>query len=157
MSDKPNAVLIHGSLPASFFNELKKVPLNEIYVLEGRPSLKSVKASVKELQKRGLVPTVLADNMAGYLFYKNLIKEVWVACQPKDKKGVACQPGAIILSALAKRHNVPVYGYRIKGKSRADRSDLGRFNGQKVVNSRLKVYSPASDELPASAFKGIYG
>lgn len=158
MSAKPNAVLIHGPMPSAFFDELKKATVSDVYVLEGRPSLKNLKSAVKELQKRGMVPTVLADNMAGYLFYKNLLKEVWMACRT-DKKAVVCDPGAIILQTLAKRHQVPVYGYKSKSlkKDTAAQADLSRFNGQKVVANRVKSYVPVNDELTKEAFYGIYG
>lgn len=151
-------VLVHGQMPASFFNELIKTKTAEFYILEGRPSLSSVKASAKQLQKLGIVPTVLADNMAGYLFYQNLLKEVWLACRP-GKKSVVCDPGAIILQTLAKRHQIPVYGYRSQEfkKDAAAQADLSRFNGQKVVASCFKSYVPVKDELPQDAFQGIYG
>ncbi len=95
-------VLIQGNFPVEFFNQLKDCPIKDIFVLEGRPSLKAVKDSTRELNKLGFTPTVMADNMAGYLFYKKLINEVWIACQAVDQEKIVCD-AAVFMKALTER------------------------------------------------------
>ncbi len=152
-------VLIQGNFPVEFFNQLKDCPIKDIFVLEGRPSLKAVKDSTRELNKLGFTPTVMADNMAGYLFYKKLINEVWIACQAVDQEKIVCDIGALILVVLAKKHNVPVYAFKTtpgRKNNEAD-NDLKKFNGKVVLSTATKAYVPLTETVPVSYLKGIYG
>ena len=51
---------------------------------------------------------MISDNMAGFLFFKGLLKEVVIACQYADKKGALCDMGALILAVLARKHKIPL-------------------------------------------------
>src|SRR3990167_6147313 len=82
MSIKKNSVvLLQGVFKTSVFDLLKQKKVEEVFVLEGRPGLESARQSCRELLKRKIRPTLVTDNMAGFLFYKNLVKEVWLSCQ----------------------------------------------------------------------------
>lgn len=153
MSDKltkEKVVLLHGVFEDHFFDRFSKNNNGNIFILEGRPFLTSAKANSAELIKRKLKPTVLADNMAGFLFYQNRVKEVWLAYQILDRKGAMCYSGALILGVLAKRHKVPVYLYKgiyqtgMIGKEK----DIFQFNGKSVAPSGIKGYVPLIEWLP---------
>ena len=108
---KNNIVLLQGVFKTSIFDLLKKRKVKEVFILEGRPGLEAAKQSSKELLKRKIKPTLIADNMAGFLFYKNLVREVWISYQSKDKKGALCHIGGLILGVLGRKHKIPVNIY----------------------------------------------
>lgn len=151
-------VLIHGVLPETFFEALARQACKDVVVLEGRPGLDAAKDSCRKLQRRGFVPTLMADNMAGYLFYKNQLKEVWLSYQAADKKGAMCDIGALIVAVLARKHSVPVFGYpsarkrQLLGKPK----DVLQFNGQPITKGKIKAYVPLVEWVPAKYFKDIY-
>ena len=97
--------------------------------------------------------------MAGYLFYKNLINEVWIACQPIDKEKVMCDIGALVLAVLAKKHQIPVYAFKAKlgKKSSTAENDIKKFNGRVVLKTATKSYVPLTETVAVSYLKGIYG
>src|SRR3989338_6892437 len=113
-----SVVLVQGVVKGSLFDLLKKRKTTDIVVLEGRPNLEAARQSTKDLAKRKLIPTLIADNMAGVLFYKNLVKEVWLSYQLTDENGALCDIGGLILAVLGKRHNIPVYIYPSGRKSK---------------------------------------
>ncbi len=141
---KKSITLIHGEFKDEFFDGLKKQKLKQVFVCEGRPTLKSSKHAVKALQKRKILPTVITDNMAGFLFYKGYVKEVNVAYQQKDKNGILAQIGSLVLSVLASAHKVPVKGHT--AQTHLDLLDhsgsLHRFNGKKVIDKNVKTFVP---------------
>ena len=102
-------VLLQGVFEPKVFGHLKKQQFREIFILEGRPHLDAARSCCRELLKRKVVPTLISDNMAGFLFFKNLVKEIWIAYQTADEKGALCRIGASILGVLGKKHRVPVY------------------------------------------------
>ena len=106
---KKSVIVLQGVFKDTMFDLLKKRKIKNVFVLEGRPGLEAAKQSCKELLKRNIKPTLITDNMAGFLFYKKLVKEVWLSYQAKDKKGALCQIGGLILGVLGRKHNIPVY------------------------------------------------
>ena len=150
-----DSVIVHGFFNDNFFDNLKKSSKVNVIVLEGRPSLKSGRESSANLQKRGIVPTVIADNMAGYLFFKNAVKEVWLSGQAVDKNGAMCEIGSLVLAVLAKKHSVPVF-VALTDKSQAfgrqafgKPADLQKFNGQNVISGKIKAFVPLIEWVPA--------
>ena len=91
-----SVVLLHGEFEPSFFDLFKGRKQEKFYVMEGRPSLKASKTACQQLLKRKIKPTLIADNMAGFLFGKNLVKEVWIAYYQADHRGAMCPIGASI-------------------------------------------------------------
>ena len=151
-------VLIHGVLPEMFFEALAQQACKDVVVLEGRPDLESAKDSCRKLQRRGLVPTLMADNMAGYLFYKNQLKEVWMSYQTADKEGAMCDIGALIVAVLARKHGVPVFGYPSSRKRQllGNPKDLLKFNGRPITNKKILTYVPLVEWVPAKYFTKVY-
>ena len=148
--DDRSIILLHGKLDQASLDELKSIQTENIFVLEGRPDLETSRYLAKELNKRKIKPTVITDNMAGFLFYKNLVREVWLAYQLLDPHGAMCRIGSLILAVLGKTHHVPVRLYpsqddlRLFGHSK----ELFQFNGQRVAPAKIKGYVPLVEWVP---------
>lgn len=126
---------------------LKKVKLSlkvHAFVCEGRPSLEAGRKTSGILLKKGITPTVISDNMAGFLFFKGLVKEVFIACQYADKKGALCDMGALILAVLAKKHKVPLQLLVADHRTRflGDPKDILSFEGQRIAPKDTHGYVP---------------
>ena len=169
-----SVVLLHGVFEPSVFDAVKSGNGNELFVMEGRPSLESAASTCRELLRRKIKPTLIADSMAGFLFYRNLVKEVWLACLPVprsgtyparqagqtvDDQGALCPIGSLIVGVLAKRHNVPVYVYPASKESRAmgAQKDIFYFKGIKVAPQNIKGYVPLVEWLPKKYITEVRG
>ncbi|MCB9771271.1 MAG: hypothetical protein H6754_01780 [Candidatus Omnitrophica bacterium] len=152
-----NVTLIYGAFKEDFFTALKKCQVKDIVVLEGRPTLESSRHAVLNLKKIGIIPTIIADNMAGYLFSKGLVKETWLASQAEDKAGAMCEIGALILAVLAKNHQIPVFTYAAEKKRKplGKPADLQKFNGQSVVTGKIKAFVPLIEWVPAKYLRSL--
>ncbi|MCK5581214.1 MAG: hypothetical protein KAJ18_08065 [Candidatus Omnitrophica bacterium] len=159
---RDTVVLLHGVFPKSFFDRLKKQKPECVFVLEGRPSLEAGKSSCRELLKRGITPTVISDNMAGFLFYKSLVKEVWVACQAVDDRGIVASVGVSILGALVRKHGVPMYGYFSPDKRKQSQDFVGKekdilcFEGARIAPKGTSAYVPLVEWIPISYIRKVY-
>ncbi len=145
-----SVILLHGVFEPSVFAAVKSGNGMELFVMEGRPSLESAQTTCRELLRRKIKPTLIADNMAGFLFYRNLVKEVWLAYQTADEQGALCPIGSLIVGVLARRHNVPVYVYPASKESRlmGGQKDIFYFKGIKVAPQNIKGYVPLVEWLP---------
>lgn len=145
---KRSLILLHGNFTDEALNAFKKS--EQYFVLEGRPDLLASKNILKILGLRKIIPTMITDNMAGFLFYKDLVKEVRVSYQYDDETGALCDIGALILGVLAKTHKVPVH--LLEGKLRrrflAPQDALLTFNGKKTASANTRVYGPLVEWLP---------
>jgi len=144
-------IILQGVFEKKFFDRLKGRGVRAALVLEGRPSLESARTSCRELGKRGMRPTLISDNMAGVLFYKNLVKEVWLACQYADEDGAVCDVGGLILGVLGKRHGVPVNLFAAARKTRflGRKKDLLHFQKTRLAPAGTKAYVPLVEWVPA--------
>ncbi|MCA9406353.1 MAG: hypothetical protein KC684_07445 [Candidatus Omnitrophica bacterium] len=142
--------LLHGIFHPEFFDDLKKQKIKQAYVMEGRPGLKNSQRIVKELLKRDIKPVVIADNMAGFLFYQNCVTKVFAGYHIENAKGVMLEVGGLILGVLAKKHNVSLEVYpgpeefNFLGQSK----DLLNFNEQKVVSGQHNAFVPLVEWVP---------
>lgn len=147
-------VVLHGCFERSFFDVLASREPQSVYVMEGRPSLDAAKSSSKELLARGIKPTIIADNMAGFLFYKQLVKEVYLACIDVSFRGALCHIGASILSCLAKKHGIPIYLYPSSVSSKRkqvlmdEESSIMSLGEQRVAPKGTKGYVPLMEWVP---------
>lgn len=156
--NEKSIVLLHGIFKPAIFDLLKEKKAKEIFILEGRPSLESSRVGSRELLRRKLKPTLIADNMAGFLFNRNLVKEVRLSYQLSDDNGALCTIGALILGVLAKKHNVPVNLYP-SGKATkllGNQAEIFSFNGVKVAPNKIQGYVPLVEWLPKKYITKIY-
>ncbi|MCD4781372.1 MAG: hypothetical protein K8S27_12615 [Candidatus Omnitrophica bacterium] len=147
-----SVVLLHGAFESFFFDIIKKKKYEHVFVMEGRPSLVAAKMSCRELLKRSIRPTLICDNMAGFLFYQGLIKEVWLAYHEADNRGAMCFIGASILGVLSRKHNIPVFCY--PSDQTVDylgqQKDLLLFNEKPVAPKGTEVYLPLIEWVPGT-------
>ncbi|MBI3602234.1 MAG: hypothetical protein HY209_05005 [Candidatus Omnitrophica bacterium] len=148
-------VLLHGVLADEAWRKIKCAQTTPVFVLEGRPSLLAAHVNTKVLLKNRLRPTVIADNMAGFLFYKGLVKEVVLACQYADNTGALCDMGALILAVLAKKHKVSVRLLPGQHKNRflGDPKEILSFNGKRLAPLGVKGYVPLVEWVPEKYLK----
>jgi len=148
---KPGSiVLLQGVFGAGALKKLKVAKGMLVFVCEGRPSLEAGKVNSKALLARGITPTVICDNMAGFLFFKDMVKEVYLACQYADAGGALCDTGALICAVLAKRHNVPLKLMPAKHKTRflGNPEDIVSFEGVRITPKGTKGYVPLVEWVP---------
>ena len=136
--------LFQGVFNAEALKKLKLPQDAHAFVCEGRPSLEAGRKTAAILLKMGVVPTMISDNMAGFLFFKGLVKQVVIACQYVDNKGALCDTGALILGVLARKHKVPVK--LLEGELRTrflgDPKDILSFEGQRIAPKEAHAYVP---------------
>jgi methylthioribose-1-phosphate isomerase len=142
--------LFQGVLNAGSLRQFKLVKGCHAFVCEGRPSLEAGRGTSGILLKKGITPTVISDNMAGFLFFKGLVKQVFMACQYADDTGALCDTGALILAVLARKHKVPikllVADHRIRFLG--DPKDILNFEGQRTAPKGTFGYVPLVEWVP---------
>lgn len=141
------AVIVHGVVNESLFDVFEKRGIREVVILEGRPSLEAARRNTSALAKHKITPVLIADNMAGFLFFKNYVKEVWLAYYEADKEGALCDVGGLILAVLAKKHGLTVNLYPAGRKVAflGKEKDLFSFNGERIAPAKTKGYVPLTE------------
>ena len=158
MSDKVKKIILQGVFDAKTIDGLKKKGIKEAFILEGRPSLQAAQVTSQQLNKRKIAPVLISDNMAGFLFAKDMVKEVWMSYQMADDKGAVCRIGGLILAVLGKRHKVPVYACRSSDRIKfmGKPSDLFYFNNTRVAPKGIRAYVPLVEWVPQKYIKKRY-
>jgi len=156
---KSKRMLLHGVFDTKVFGQLKKNGVKEVFVLEGRPSLDSGRRLCRELLKVKIKPVIISDNMAGFLFARDMVKDVWMSYQIMDQKGAVCRIGALILAVLATYHHVPVSVFKssVRTKFMGKPEDLFYFNGERVAPAGIKAYVPLVEWVPQKYIKEYHG
>jgi len=137
---------------------LRKVKFSKggyAFVCEGRPSLEAGRKTARFLLKKGITPTVISDNMAGFLFFKGLVKKVMIACQYADDTGALCDTGALILAVLARKHKTPIQLLAAERRTRflGDPRSILSFEGKKIAPQGTHGYVPLVEWVPARYLK----
>ena len=147
---KKSVILLHGVFAPNAFEKFSDKDTGDIFLMEGRPSLEAVASNAKALKKLKIKSTVISDNMAGFLFFKDLVKEVRLASQYTDRDGALCDTGALILGVLARRHKVPVKVFPGARKARflGNPKDILKFKGKVVTPKGTRGYVPLVEWLP---------
>jgi methylthioribose-1-phosphate isomerase len=150
---------MHGIFGQDVYDQLCDKGVKEVYVLEGRPALATGRHACRELLRRNIQPVIIADNMAGFLFYKKSVKEVWLSCLSKSDHAVLCRAGGLILGVLGHTHQIPVYVYSGTDRSEVlgNTKDIAYFNGKKVAPNGISGYVPLIEWVPAKYIRKIYG
>ena len=151
---KESVVLIYGEFERGFFSLFKERTAEKFFVMEGRPDLTAGKTSISGLAKAGIQPTLICDNMAGFLFARGMVKEVWLSYVEEGDRGALCLIGSSILGLLAKKHQVPVYCYASSAKKdvMAESSAITSFQGKKVAPKGVEAYVPLLEWVPGKCF-----
>lgn len=157
-TEPKSLVIVQGVFKKNFFPMLAERRPSFTVVMEGRPSLNAAKTSSQALLRQGITPILIADNMAGFLFARNWVKEVWMAYRCDDGEGVLSEIGALILAVLAKRHKVPVFAYPASGKTDflGKPNDLFYFQNTRVAAMGIKGYVPLWEWVPHNYVRKVY-
>lgn len=149
--------LVHGLASKDFIDLLKRRTVKEVFVMEGRPHLEGAKVLCKTLLKAKITPTLIADNMAGFLFYRNMIKEVWVGYQALVPDGALSVVGALILGVLGKRHQIPINIFPASQpiNNQGKPKDVFYFDGKQIATAGIKAYVPLLEVLPKKYITGM--
>ncbi len=150
MPKEKSVVLTHGMFKESFFERLVEKDVGQVFVLESRPNFECSKSSVINLFKREIKPVMISDNMAGFLFYKNLVKEVWITYQKEESNNLLCPIGSLILAILAKKHKVIIHACPSDHAVAAEgaQKEIFYFNNARVAPEGIKGYVPLREEVP---------
>lgn len=149
-----SVVLIYGEFEPEFFSLFKDRTQEKFFVMEGRPHLTPGKTCITGLTKMGITPTLICDNMAGFLFAKGMVKEVWLSYVEEGDRGALCLIGSSILGLLAKRHQVPVNCYASNAKKdvMAESKTMTSFAGTTVAAKGIEAYVPLLEWVPGKCF-----
>lgn len=152
-----SVTLLHGCFDKSFFQRFKDQKEMKVYITEGRPTLRAAQSNCSQLNKVGTNPTLICDNMAGFLFAKDMVKEVWIAYDEQDAEGLTVAIGGSILAVLGMRHQIPVYAYPSdkKNKTLADPKELLSFLGVRVAPKGAKTYVPLVEHVELKYFNHV--
>jgi len=153
--NRGSITLFQGILSPESLKKFKIAKKDHAFVCEGRPSLEAGRKTSGILLKSGITPTMISDNMAGFLFFKGLVKEVIIACQYADNKGALCDMGALILAVLAKKHKIPVRILQAEIRHRfiGDPQSILSFEGQRTAPKNTHGYVPLVEWVPAKYLK----
>jgi methylthioribose-1-phosphate isomerase len=147
--------LFHGILSADSLRKIKLAKAGHAFVCEGRPGLEAGRKTSGIFLKKGIIPTIISDNMAGFLFFKGLVKRVYIACQYADNKGALCDTGAMILAVLARKHKIPLTLLAAERRTRflGDPKSILSFEGKRTAPEGAHGYVPLVEWVPAKYLK----
>lgn len=140
-----------------------------VFVDETRPLLQGARLTAWELVQRKIPPTILTDNMAGWLMKKGEITLVLVGADRIARNGdTANKIGTYGLAVLSRWHRLPFYvaaptstldlslasGRNIPIEERAP-EEVTHFGGRRITPKGVKAFNPAFDVTPHSFIHGI--
>ena len=140
-----------------------------VFVDETRPRLQGARLTVFELLQDGIIPTLITDNMAGYLMSKGKVDAVIVGADRIALNGDAANKiGTYSLAVLAHAHGLPFYiaaplstidaqidsGAEIPIEER-DGDEVLIIGGREIAARGCRVLNPAFDVTPARLITGI--
>jgi methylthioribose-1-phosphate isomerase len=141
----------------------------KVYVDETRPRQQGARLTVWELMQDGIKPTLITDNMAGYLMAQGKIESVITGADRIATNGdTANKIGTYSVAVLCKAHNIPFYiaapistidpqikdGSQIPIEERhAD--EVIKINDRYICQTDVEVYNPSFDVTPANLISAI--
>lgn len=140
-----------------------------VYVDETRPRQQGARLTVWELLRDGITPTLITDNMAGYIMSQGKVDAIVVGADRIASNGDAANKiGTYSLAVLAHAHGIPFYiaaplstidpqihsGAEIPIEER-DSDEVLIIQGQQISADGVKVLNPAFDVTPARLITGI--
>lgn len=140
-----------------------------VYVDETRPRQQGAKLTTWELLRDNITPTLITDNMAGYLMFKGKIGAVVTGADRIALNGDSANKiGTYSLAVLARAHKIPFYiaaplstidpeietGDLIPIEER-DEEEVLNINGARVAPEGTRVENPAFDVTPGELITAI--
>ncbi len=151
---RESIILIQGVLTPGALAKIKAKG-KYVVICEGRPTLRAGEHNSRYFISKKITPIVICDNMAGYLFFKNLVKEVVIGVQFADKTGALCETGALILAVLAKKHKVAIRLLDAEHKKHflGNPKELLSIKGIETASKGTHAYVPVVEWVPAKYLK----
>ena len=142
-------IILHGFFRLETIFSLED-KTEKIFILESRPRLESAQYMIDELTRVNITPTLIADNMVGFLFFRNLVKEVHVTYQDQNSDGILTLIGGLILAVMAQKHKVPIYAHPAERKIELmdDEKSILSFNNESVGYQNVQGYVPLVEWVP---------
>jgi len=137
--------------------------LRAVFADETRPFLQGARLTAWELMRDGIQPTLITDNMAGYLMAQGEINAVVVGADRIAANGdVANKIGTYTVAVLAREHGIPFFaaapvstfdltaadGSAIPIEERAP-EEVTEIWGRRVAPEGVTVRNPAFDVTPS--------
>jgi methylthioribose-1-phosphate isomerase len=146
-----SVVLLQGVMSHGALAKIKTKGGVNIVISEGRPTLRAAEHNSRYFLDKKIKPAIICDNMAGYLFYKGLVKEVVISCQYADGTGALCDTGALIVAILAKKHKVALRLVDGEHKKHylGNPKDLLILKGVPTAPAKTKAYAPMVEWVPS--------
>jgi methylthioribose-1-phosphate isomerase len=141
-----------------------------VYVDETRPVLQGARLTTWELMEEKIPCTLVTDNMAGYLLYRDMVDLAIVGADRIAKNGdVANKIGTYPLAVLCKEHGIPFYvaapfstvdyntatGFDIPIEERDPREVTHVLGKTQIAPDGVTVLNPAFDVTPARYITAI--
>jgi methylthioribose-1-phosphate isomerase len=141
-----------------------------VYVDETRPVLQGARLTAWELMQENIPCTLITDNMAGYLMYRDMIDLAIVGADRIARNGdVANKIGTYGLAVLCREHGIPFYvaaplstidftmgsGALIPIEERDPREVTHVFGKVQIAPDGVNVMNPAFDVTPARYITAI--
>jgi methylthioribose-1-phosphate isomerase len=141
-----------------------------VYVDETRPVLQGARLTAWELMQENIPCTLIADNMAGYFLYRDMIDLAIVGADRIARNGdVANKIGTYGLAVLCKEHGIPFYvaaplssidfsiesGADIPIEERDPREVTHVLGKIQIAPDGVTVANPAFDVTPARYITAI--
>jgi methylthioribose-1-phosphate isomerase len=155
-----------GVMRTAFISEGKNI---HVYVDETRPVLQGARLTAWELKQEKIPFTLITDNMAGFLMFKNKVDLIIVGADRIALNGdVVNKIGTYSLSVLARENKVPFYvaaplstidlslktGSMIPIEERGPK-EVTHILGKEITPKGVKVFNPAFDLTPNRYITGI--
>ncbi|MBN1945097.1 MAG: S-methyl-5-thioribose-1-phosphate isomerase [Bradymonadales bacterium] len=143
--------------------------VSRVFVDETRPYLQGARLTAWELQRDGILVTLITDSMAGYFMKQGSIDCVIVGSDRIARNGdVANKIGTYSLAVLAKAHQIPFYvaaptstidletptGDQIPIEQRSPR-EVTHIGSTVIAPEGIEVSHPAFDVTPAALVSAI--
>lgn len=147
----------------------------QVYATETRPYLQGARLTCLTLKEAGYTPTLITDNMVGYVMWKGLVNKVFLAADRIALDGsIANKIGTYTIAVLAARHKMPFYVLGYEGPDPKTRTwkdmRIEERNPKEVLQCMevrtapegVQAYYPAFDITPPQLItaiithKGIY-
>ena len=141
-----------------------------VYVDETRPVLQGARLTAWELMEEKIPCTLVTDNMAGYLLYRDMVDLAIVGADRVARNGdVANKIGTYPLAVLCKKHGIPFYvaapfstidfntatGFDIPIEERDPREVTHILGKTQIAPDGVTVLNPAFDITPARYITAI--
>jgi methylthioribose-1-phosphate isomerase len=158
-----------GTALAPFYVAARQGKRLRVFADETRPLWQGARLTAWELAQAGFDVTVIADNMAGSVLARGLVRAVFVGADRIASNGdVANKIGTYPLAVLARRHGVPFHvvaplttldpacarGADIPIEER-DAAEIAAPGGLALVPPGVRVFNPAFDVTPAELVSSL--